>query len=253
VEFEKAGHPPNVHSTRKKRADACATRPSVIDSRARGNELPMATPEIIRKLTEELDKGVTTEVQVVYVLAGVRKLIERDKAEDQYPNLRFHCDWVLHSGMDRAAAKAILRQFDDAHPLLKDGIELRKLPSKLMNEINRISKMKSFEEELSGFLTAYGLPSLSKHRPDGWIHFLHLYTMVIEDIPLMVSLPKTKAQQGPPGSAPKHISHVVVHFKKAPETIKHPQGEDVLYTVTWRIHDKNGGSGDLDVYNTFSI
>lgn len=32
----------------------------------------MSTPEIIRKLSEELDKGITTEVQVVYVLAGVR-------------------------------------------------------------------------------------------------------------------------------------------------------------------------------------
>ena len=31
----------------------------------------MSTPEIIRKLSEELDKGITTEVQVVYVLAAV--------------------------------------------------------------------------------------------------------------------------------------------------------------------------------------
>ena len=81
----------------------------------------MSTPEIIRKLTEELDNGITTEVQVVYVLAGVKKLIERDKVEDQYADLRFHCDWVLHSGMDRAAAKAILKQFDAAQPLFRGG------------------------------------------------------------------------------------------------------------------------------------
>src|SRR5260370_1442382 len=66
----------------------------------------MSMPEIIRKLSEELDKGITTEVQVVYVLAGVRKVIERDKVEGQYADLRFHCDWVLHSSMDRAAGCA---------------------------------------------------------------------------------------------------------------------------------------------------
>ena len=115
----------------------------------------MSTPEIIRKLAEELNKGITTEVQVVYELAGVRKLIERDKVEDQYADLRFHCDWALHSSLDRAAAKAILRQFDAAQPLLQAG---HKLTSELKSEIDRISKMRSFEEELARFLPAYNLP-----------------------------------------------------------------------------------------------
>ena len=52
----------------------------------------MSTPEIIRKLTDELDKGIATEVQTVYVLAGIRKLIERDRIEGQYADLKFHCD-----------------------------------------------------------------------------------------------------------------------------------------------------------------
>jgi hypothetical protein len=214
----------------------------------------MTTPEITRKLAEELDKGITTEVQVVYMLAGVRKLIERDNVEDQYPDLRFHCDWVLHSSMDRAAAKAILRQFDAAHPLLRDGMELRKLPAELRGEIDRISNMTSFEEELARFLAVYGLPALTKNHQDGWPHFLHLYTKVIEDIPLTVSLPaaaRKKAKQGLPDNAPKHISHVTVHFRQAQDALKHPQGEDVLFTVTWRIHDKNGESGDITIYNTF--
>src|ERR1700730_1735319 len=116
----------------------------------------MSTPEIIRKLKDELDKGIATEVQTIYLLAGIRKLIERDKVEDQYADLRFHCDWALHSSMDRAAAKAILRQFDAVQPLLLDG---KKLPSELRSEIDRISKMRSFNKELAKFLAAYGLPS----------------------------------------------------------------------------------------------
>lgn len=50
------------------------------------------TPDIIRKLEAELKTGITTEVQVVYLLVAIRKLIERDKLEDQYAGLKFHCD-----------------------------------------------------------------------------------------------------------------------------------------------------------------
>ncbi len=207
-------------------------------------------------MTEQLDKGITTEVQVVYVLAGARKLIERDKVKDQYADLKFHCDWALHSSLEGTAAKAILRQFDAAHPLLRGGIELHKLPSELRAEIERISKMESFEKELAEFLAAYDLPPLTKNRPDGWPHFLHLYARVIEDIPLTVSLPaarkKKKAKQGLPESAPKHISHVTVHFEPAQETLKYPDGEAVLFKVTWRIHDKSGKPGTIFVINSFS-
>jgi len=74
------------------------------------------------------------------------------RAEEEYAGLRFHCDWALHSRMDRAAAKTILRKFDAAHMLLLQGnIELHNLPSELRIEIDRISRMKAFAEELSRF------------------------------------------------------------------------------------------------------
>ena len=202
------------------------------------------TPDILYKLTTELNRGITTEVQVVYLLVGIRKLIERDKIEDQYPALKFHCDRALHSSMDRAAAKAVLKEFDAAHTLLRGNVELHDLPAPLKSEIDRISKMRSFQKELSKFLTAYGLPLLTQHRHDGWVHFLHLYTKVIEDIPLVVAIRD---------SGPKHISHVTVNFEEARETIKHEDGEELLFKVTWTIHDKNGQSGAIDIINSFSI
>ncbi|MGD0887249.1 MAG: hypothetical protein ABSA46_20590 [Thermodesulfovibrionales bacterium] len=213
------------------------------------------TPDILRKLAVELNTGITTEVQVVYLLAGIRKLIERDKTEDQYPRLKFHCDWALHSSMDRAAAKAILRQFDAAHPLLLGNVELHNLPAPLKSEIDRISTMHSFEEELSKFLAAYGLPLLTQHRYDGWVHFLHLYTKVIEDIPLVVAVPaiRKKPKQATSDTGPKHISHVTVNLEQARETIKHAGGEELLFKVTWTIYDKNGQSGDIFILNSFSL
>jgi hypothetical protein len=204
----------------------------------------MTTRDIISKLTAELDPGIATEVQVVYLLAGIRKIIERDKIRDQYPDLNFHCDWALHSNLDRAAAKAILREFDAAHAFLRGNVKLRGLPPALRSEIERISEMRSFEQELSQFLSAYGLPALTKNRPDGWTHFLHLYAKVVEDIPLVVSS----------SAVAKHITHVTVHFDQARELIAAHDGEsEVLYKVTWVIHDKNGQSGSVFVINSYAL
>ena len=198
----------------------------------------MSTPEIIRKLTKELRTGITTEVQVVYLLAGIRKLMERDKIKEQFEALTFHCDWVLHSQLRGPTAQAILSRFDAASLVLKNSkVPLRDLPSDLRVEIDKISKMESFEEELSVVLSMYDLPQLSEKRPeDGWTHFLNLYAKVIKDIPLEVTDWNASA---------KNTSKVVVSVREADlET-------DVLFAICWSVHDKNEQYGEIDVYNTF--
>jgi hypothetical protein len=180
------------------------------------------TPDIIRKLAVELNKGITSEVQVVYLLAGIRRIIEREESTPSYPDLKFHCDWALHASMDRTAARAILKLFDEAHAHLRNNIMINDLPSRLKREIERISKMETFEQSLEQFLSDHQLPPLTQHRTDGWTHFLHLYTQVIEDIPLMIFAPP--GRQGTTThrtNYPQHISRVTVHCELARETIKH--------------------------------
>jgi hypothetical protein len=130
--------------------------------------------------------------------------------------------------------KDILRQFDAAHPLLRDQkLELRELPPVLRGEIRRISKMESFRDELEQLLADYGLLPL---KP-GWTHFLHLYAKIVEDIPLEVT-----------GNTAQHISKVVVHFEKAKKKL---HGE-TLFKVTWTIHDKNGQHGVIEIFNSYA-
>jgi hypothetical protein len=193
----------------------------------------MSKLDITKKLRKEMGRGIASEARAVYLLTEVRKLIERDKAAGAYPNLKFHCDWVLHAKLTGPAAQEILRQFDAAHPLLRDPqLELHDLPGMLRSEIYRISKMRSFREELYRLLEHYGLPPLKR----GWTHFLHLYAKIVEDIPLEVT-----------GNHARHISKVVVHFEKA----KRKLNGETLYKVTWRIHDKNGQHGSVEIYNSF--
>lgn len=216
----------------------------------------MTTDAILGKLTAELNRGVTSEVQVVYLLAGIRKIIERDQIGERYPQLMFHCHWALHSRLSGPAAQAILMSFDAAHPRLRGKVKLHQLPRALRTEIDRISQMKSFEEELVGFLAAYGLPPLTLHRSDGWAHFLHLYAKVVEDIPLVVTLPglpKQKRKRVTRGSAPNHISRVTVHCDVASETVKSANRQEVVFRLRWTIQDRSGESGELSIFNSFEM
>jgi hypothetical protein len=59
------------------------------------------TPDILKKLDALLSAGITDEMQVVYLMSGVRKLLERQQAKKQYRYLTFHCDWTLHPKIGR--------------------------------------------------------------------------------------------------------------------------------------------------------
>jgi len=95
--------------------------------------------------------------------------------------------------------------------------------------------------------------NLTKNRRDGWSHFLHLYTQVITDIPLVVSLPieKRKADQRGRDDGPKHISDVTVSIDFARETINDGAVQHILFRVNWKIRDKNGKAGTIFTINSF--
>lgn len=186
-----------------------------------------------------------SEPQVVYVLVGIRKLIERDKREEKYPDLHFHCNWSLHSSMNRKAAQALLKVFDDAHAFFRDNSASKSLPDNLSREVDRISRMKTFETDLSRFLEDYKLPPLTCVAADAWARFHFLYTQVIEDIPLQVSKPEG-------ASGLQFISHVVVNCEHARETINFGGVEHHVYKVTWTGHDRDGNARSLDIFNSYS-
>ena len=199
--------------------------------------------EIIRKLTSLLKEGITIEDKVVYLLVGIRKLIEAEDQGKEYPNLKFHCDWVLHSKLTGPGAQAILRAFDNAHPFLKRKEDLAQ---ELQKEIGDICGLRVFQEELERFLDRYCLPPIARDVDD-WSRFFHLYSQVIQDIPLEV---KSSSRD-----AAKNISKIVVHVDDAKETIRsrYNNREEFLYRIVWKTCDETGGVGRHEVYNSFNI
>ena len=193
------------------------------------------TEEIRRKLTAEIEKGITTEPQVVYLMAGIRKLIERDGLGDEYEALKFHCDWVLHSKLEGRAARTILNLFDKAEHIKRDNVSYKDLPNSLQKKIDRISAMRQFETELYSFLERYGLPRLTIGGGDGWTYFLRLYSQVIQDIPLMIGSPRSRTHREPIPT-PAHISHINVRCQLATKPLEFDGTKEMLFRIWWTLH-----------------
>jgi hypothetical protein len=194
-------------------------------------------PDITRKLQELIAGGITTEAHVVYLVAQIRKLLE-DLNADQYQHLKFHCDWPLHTKLDRSAAQRILVHFDAANISLRDGIELANLSVSLRQEINQISKMDLFRRELHDFLQQHSLPQIDVGQ-NGWTKFLLLYAKVIEDCPLEIKSRNSASS----------IERVTVKVELANKLA----GDQMFYKISWIVLDKNGKTGDIFVLNSFSI
>lgn len=147
------------------------------------------TKDIIAKMRDELDKGVDSEVQVVYLMAAIRKLIERDGCDAPFGALPFHCNWVLHSKLDQSAAVKLLLKFDAIV-----GAEERQdyaLVQTLWQEVETFTDGNRLRAQLQAFLNKYGLPENLCTDDGKWQEFFKEYAAVVSDIPLQVDIPVT--------------------------------------------------------------
>jgi len=199
----------------------------------------MTQSAIIGKLKTLLSKGIRNERDALYLMVAVRKLLEQQRTKKQFEYLTFHCDWALHAALGGTTAQKILKLFDAANIHLKKGVELHDLPGLLKMEIDRISKMRYFEEQLGNFMKANRLPTLEMTRSDGWIHFVHFYAKIVEDCPLVMT--------------PKNDSATIASVTLKLELATAPKRGDMWFKVSWIILDKSGQSGEIYVLNSFSL
>jgi hypothetical protein len=121
-------------------------------------------PDLLQQLGIELAKGITTEVQVVYLMVGIRKILEQRSAKDRYEYLTFYCDWALHSKLEGRMAQRILKLFDSVNIHTKTGMDPDGLPSQLKRQVDRISKIHSFRESFSPLSTVTAFLRSQKGR-----------------------------------------------------------------------------------------
>jgi hypothetical protein len=145
------------------------------------------TEEILTKLRRELDAGIHTEVQVVYVMAAIRKLMERDGSSQSYANLHFFCNWALHSKLDQSAAIKILVQVDDIFDAAERGDY--KASEESWSKVDELTDGNRLREQLLAFLQKYQLPEAICTDEGAWHEFHREYVAVVSDIPLEINIP----------------------------------------------------------------
>jgi hypothetical protein len=186
--------------------------------------------DIVGKLHNHLAKPITSEPDVMYLLAETRKLLARDDPKHTKGALWMYCHWALHVDLDSPKTtmnflKRVDRwvtntvayltpsgpwKFLEEHDLFKDFIYLNTLRS-----------------QLAEFLTGYGLPTTICHIDEQWFAFLEAYAGLIENGTLATETDK----QNELGAVKK------VTFSKGKElTSEH----HVPFIIQWDIELKDG-------------
>lgn len=136
--------------------------------------------QIVAKLRRELERPITTEPAVVYLLVEVRKLMDRKRI--QRDTLRLCCNWAVHVGLSRDAARRIVRQVDVLYPRLVNG----ELSEEEKESLRAFFLMSRFRDELEDLLAHEGL---RRFQNEEWNGFLASFLSVIEDCPLSCNAP----------------------------------------------------------------
>jgi hypothetical protein len=135
--------------------------------------------DIVQKLALELQQDIASERQVVYILVEIRKLIDTDNLAKKFEALNLHCDWALHTKLDRTSARRLLSQLNNAYSehLGKNRVEeaVKGLTEKL--------GLLAFQRDFRTLVRSYGLDD-SFCDGNWWFDFLYYYSCVIQDCPL---------------------------------------------------------------------
>ncbi|MEO5924793.1 MAG: hypothetical protein ABIR70_13300 [Bryobacteraceae bacterium] len=195
----------------------------------------MGHPAILDKLREHLEpKRELREPDVVYLMVGIRKLMEVEKiiSTDQYRNLKFHCDWALHTALTKSGAKAVIQLFDELEDMRRPDGGATSAQGNKMSEAMGVDKLRM---ELTTFLGERNLPTLIADDEGQWNSFLKVYGGIIEDVPLILRSSESV----------RHISQVVVSRKTEPEADQ--LGVDrFLFALEW--HPTRADSQDVPRY-----
>lgn len=127
--------------------------------------------DVVSKIEEVLQKKISSELQVVYVLTRIGKILELENNEVSYPVLKFYRDWSVHTVLDRKKHNKVIG-------ILKEFIEKKE-------NRNIFSLHTQFCSELNNFLEKNNLPRLNKSRLDDFIFYLG---KVISDTPIKVAV-----------------------------------------------------------------
>jgi hypothetical protein len=194
--------------------------------------------DICRKLREHLkDHPIETECSVVYLLAEVRKVIDKEKPRPWPLTLWLHCNWALHVDLGQPNTTIDLLRKIDAFVLNKNIIGLPKPDGKFtFIDEHYLSKelvfLENFRQELESFFLRHDINTDLCKSDKLWFSFIAAYAGVIEDGTLSI------------GKTDKLRAIEEVRFSKGRPTT---QEHHLPFAIHWDVLLKDGRSLELEV------
>ncbi|MCB0413376.1 MAG: hypothetical protein KDD50_03525 [Bdellovibrionales bacterium] len=173
--------------------------------------------DLTRKLNVEIDLGITKETQVVYLLAGIRKILEQSEDSMNFGHLKFYCDWVLHSRLTGPPARKVVQILEDIYKCMKKN---ERVPDQ--TDAMLLIQFELLKQELSAFLQKFDLKDFTQST-NAWVVFIYLYSRVVQDCPLEM-----------PSNVPFDIKKIVVRLETAKDLID----DHLPYKVNWNFEAK---------------
>jgi len=137
------------------------------------------TPEIIIKLNKFFDRHAPfkEECDAVYLMVELRKLLDREHGSDQFPKIRFYCDWTVHTSKDRNLA-----DIQDIMERLENSFS-NGSPHPTQDAFN-IFSLSELREEMSNLFRIHGLRANFCQDDRHWKHFVDVFIQVLADQPI---------------------------------------------------------------------
>lgn len=135
----------------------------------------MGLPSIQEKLKAVLRKNSFNEVDVVYILSRIRKILEIDNKEKKYKKLKFFCDWALH------------KQIDNTDPVSED---LQNFDDTIV--VHKFLQYEQFDKEFKRFLSEYKIDTDIYSNLKSRLEFHQLLIEIYSDTPVIVKTIKKR-------------------------------------------------------------
>jgi len=144
----------------------------------------VSASNILYKLTTLLSREIpiASELEVVYILVEMGKILERDGTAGEYPLLKFYRDWAVHPRKDRHT--------DNIQSIVQvayeGAVSQIQAPFGLHRPVGVIDFAHggAVKEEVKNFLQKHDLPETLVSEKI-WEQFVHLLSNVLAEQPLI--------------------------------------------------------------------
>lgn len=178
--------------------------------------------------------SISTEAEVVYLLAECRKLLERDPSlKGSSPTLVFYLNWCLHTELSHAGAKKFLMSVNSI-------LTLAPMHTQAEHEVlDSLLTLDAFRVELRSLLASFGADLSICDDTSKWTSFLHLYSQVVQDSQLVL-----EATPPPSGLMQLAVKRVTVSAVAGDPLVDPGVG---VYPMIWMIEYEDGRAGRLEL------